>query len=217
MLLLAACPPFIWPDQHREHMANVGEGGWQLLFWPEINAGPCGGPTWCCQTVEANNDGSFEATWGSELYVEGVLGDDGFEASLTCTGDWAAEEGWIVADQVDSHYQGEFQFGASFGAVMVVPVEPATVSLQGMVWDGWNSVNVAGARVTASVDPDSVARTNDAGMFYLVTGAAKEYGATPYTITIEADGYAPWAQEGIWGDQPVYLLFELTPSGEGSF
>jgi hypothetical protein len=221
MLLVVGCPPFIWPAKHQENMGEAKDGEeWQVLFWPDLDVGVCGGPTWCCQTVTADEDGQFEEVWAPDnpdtLHVEGSVGEDGFEATLECV-EREGPTGQISADRADLHYQGEFEFGPSFGATMVIPTESDTVAIQGMVWDSWQERNVGGARVTASVDPESDAFTNHAGMFYLKTEAPKEYGETPYTITVEADGYTTRQQEAMWGDQPVYVVFNLTPSGEGDF
>ncbi|MBW1881723.1 MAG: hypothetical protein JRJ84_25470, partial [Deltaproteobacteria bacterium] len=191
MLLLVGCPPFIWSASHRQDTGEGrdGEVTWQVLFWPNLDVGVCGGPTWCCETVAADDEGQFEEVWApgypDTLHVEGFVLEEGFLAMLECF-EREGPAGQIAAERVDLHYQGEFAFGPSFGAAMVIPFESDTVTLQGMAYDSWRDMNIQGARVTASVDPDSDAFTNQAGMFYLKTEAPTEYGQTPYTITIEA-------------------------------
>jgi hypothetical protein len=90
---------------------------------PGIDVSTCAGRplTWCCQNVNGDAAGNFDATWApsepNTARITGRATDTTFTATLTCTN--GATSGSLSASGSGGTYQGSFSFGASRGSITV--------------------------------------------------------------------------------------------------
>jgi hypothetical protein len=207
---LAGCDPWISPDDRTDGF----EGIWHVQFAPMIDLSPCrAGLSWCCQTVNVDGDGSFSVDWApnepNTARFEGVLGEDGLDATLQCIGN--ATSTAIEAEPRGGAYDGDFAFGTSSGCLFMYPEESTTVSLQGQVFDFQTAAPIGGATVWTSLQ-DRIATTNEHGQFYLSLAVEPEMGDTQsYTVRAWAPGYQEFAQDAVWGDHPRGLSLQIAP------